>query len=191
MVRDYVCFDGSDQAFNTFLSDFQAESDRAAAVLGPAFLDDLLKALITAVAVDAKYVEERLLESSRPLGSFSARIDAAFAFGMISARDHSDLDAIRKIRNQFAHLSTPLSFDDPPIRDRCNQFRCVEERFTALPSFAKEYSRASRKLFDLAVALLAHWLSRRARDTTRFAAAPKSPMLPPVDRSHSPTEGNT
>src|SRR5688500_18309508 len=105
MVRNYVEFDGSETAFSQFLDLFQNESDRAAGVLGPAFLDELLKELLLAIVVDANLADTELLSSSRPLGSFAARIDAVYSFGLISARDRRDLHSIRKVRNQFAHFS--------------------------------------------------------------------------------------
>lgn len=46
---------------------------------------------------------ERLFEGYGPLGSFSAKIDLAFALGFISKDDRQRLHAVRSIRNEFAH----------------------------------------------------------------------------------------
>jgi hypothetical protein len=43
-----------------------------------------------------------LLESSKPLGTFSARIDAAHAFGLIGDDDAADIHVVRRVRNEFA-----------------------------------------------------------------------------------------
>ncbi len=176
MVRKYVAFDETDEAFDRFLSDFQGETDRAAAVLGAAFIDDLLEALLCAIAVDEDVMRGDLLGMSHPLSTLSARIDAAFCFALVTQAERRDMHFVRKIRNAFAHLATPLSFDDAPVRDWCREFGCNRERFQALPAFAEEYSQQPRKLFDLAVALLAHGLVRRLRSTRRVEEAQPLPM---------------
>ena len=58
------------------------ESDRAVAVLGPAYLDTLLEDLLRVSLVEGESTEH-LLAVDRPLGTFSARIDVAHALGFI------------------------------------------------------------------------------------------------------------
>jgi hypothetical protein len=63
-----------------------------------------------------------LLEDRGPLATFSSRIDASHAFGLISDRERRDLNLIRRIRNDFAHVSMttlPMSFDTEAVRNRC------------------------------------------------------------------------
>jgi len=73
-------------------NEFQEESDRAAAVLAAAYLDNLLGKLI-AVSMILEYdeVEELLYRGGyAPLGTFSARIDIAY-LSCSSERFTSDL----------------------------------------------------------------------------------------------------
>jgi hypothetical protein len=55
------------------------------------------------------------------LGTFSSRIRACFALGLISAGEHHDLELIRKVRNSAAHFTNGnmFSFDDGRIADLC------------------------------------------------------------------------
>src|SRR4051794_30623291 len=59
-VRQIFDF-GSDDEFNKFLEEFQHESDRAAAVLAAAYLDELLKQLLERSFVSESETCRRLL----------------------------------------------------------------------------------------------------------------------------------
>ena len=96
------------------------ESDRSAAIVGGAFLDDLLGEMLKAHFIDDKKLQEALLLENRPLGAFSARIDIAFALGLIPRSIHTDLHRIRQIRNAFAHDRELTDFaSDASMRDQC------------------------------------------------------------------------
>jgi hypothetical protein len=66
-------------------------------------------------------VEEEFLPHSRPLGSFSVRIDMAYILGLIGPQARRDLHLIRKIRNDFGHNIDPVTFDHEPIANRCRE----------------------------------------------------------------------
>lgn len=54
----------------------------------------------------------KLFDGMGPLSPFSAKIDVAFALGLITTAEKQILHAIRIIRNEFAHSDDPtLSFD--------------------------------------------------------------------------------
>ncbi len=55
--------------FQGFLNEFQNESDRSAAIIGAAFLDEHLKQLLTNCFVDDDKEVTLLLSSESPLGS--------------------------------------------------------------------------------------------------------------------------
>lgn len=100
------------------VKEWYGESDRAAAVLGAAFLDDQLALLLRATIRGGSSTESRLLERDRPLSSFSARIETAYGFGLISKQARDDLHLIRKIRNRFAHRVTDFDFESAGLKDR-------------------------------------------------------------------------
>jgi DNA-binding MltR family transcriptional regulator len=94
------------------------ETDRGCALMAAAYLDEQLGALLRAVFVDSKIADE-LLEQSKPLGTFSSRIDAVFLLGLLSPAQRRDLHLIRKIRNDFGHKPDPITFEYPAIANRC------------------------------------------------------------------------
>lgn len=102
-----------------FRISLNAETDRGCALMAAAYLDDQLAELLKSFFVDDPNIAKRLLEQAQPLGTFSARIDATYALGLISQEEHKGLHLIRKIRNEFGHVAKPLSFTDQAIAERC------------------------------------------------------------------------
>jgi DNA-binding MltR family transcriptional regulator len=60
------------------------------------------------------------------LANFSARILLCYALGIIDKRQRQDLDAIRNIRNVFAHRVKNLSFDHTLIAKECRTLKSAE-----------------------------------------------------------------
>lgn len=106
--------------FRTTLSN---ESDRGAALMSAAFLDEKLKRVLLATFVDDGRSARSALEFNGPLGTFSSRIELAYLVGLVPANVRADLHLIRKIRNEFAHIAGPLDFNAEKIAPRCNQLR--------------------------------------------------------------------
>jgi len=101
-----------------FFDELHRESDRAAAVLGAAYLDECLRELITSFLIDNEKEVDQLLK--RSLLTFGSRIRASYCMGLISEDEHHDLQTIRDIRIGFAHDLHGLSFSTPWIIDLCN-----------------------------------------------------------------------
>lgn len=97
------------------------ETDRGCALIVGAYLDSELAKLLEANFVEDSGVLKQLASANGPIGSFASRIDLSFAMGLIAKQDYRDLHLIRKIRNEFAHAPSPLSFDDKPISQRCHE----------------------------------------------------------------------
>jgi len=111
-----------DRAFR-FRHSLSPETDRGCALMAAAHLDDRLLTLLRGYFTNDAQLSNELLDQSRPLGSFSARIDMACALGLISAGTRKELHIVRKIRNEFGHKSEPLLFTSPGISDRCRALR--------------------------------------------------------------------
>jgi mannitol operon repressor len=123
------------------------ESDRAAALLAAGYLDHLLGELLAAHMVVAQsQVEEMLYKNGNgPLGTFSARIDLGYCLGLLSGDEYKDLNLVRKIRNDFAHKLTGLSFATPNIASRCRELK--GSQVDGQPSSAREqFTKASIRL---------------------------------------------
>ncbi|MFC1661087.1 MltR family transcriptional regulator [Gemmatimonadota bacterium] len=170
-----------DDDFHHFLDEFQAESDRAAAVLGAAYLDDLVKELLYASFVGDDRTKGQLLNTDQPLGSFGARVAAAYSVGLLTESEFTDLRVIKGIRNDFAHQRHGLSFETQSIRDRIGNLTTVPERMSAEAALEEAYESASpRELFDLGVTLLAYYLTRRTKNAVEFEK-PDPPLWPKYD----------
>jgi mannitol operon repressor len=122
--------------FQGFLEEFQNESDRSAAIIGAAFLDEHLKQLLTNFFVDDPKEVAHLLSSESPLGSFGARIRAAYCLGLVSREYFQSLKLIKDVRNAFAHQLHGLTFDDKEIAAACRKLQAlqpIKSRFTQTP----------------------------------------------------------
>ncbi|MEO5958839.1 MAG: MltR family transcriptional regulator, partial [Opitutaceae bacterium] len=101
------------------------ESDRSAAILAAALLDDQLDGLVRAYLLQRKETEP-LFRGDGPLASFAIRNRFAFGLGLIPRDIFHDIDKVRQIRNQFAHKIEGLAFDRPPICDIAKQLKGVQ-----------------------------------------------------------------
>jgi DNA-binding MltR family transcriptional regulator len=155
-------------AIKEFLEEFQGETDRAAAVLGAAYLDSRLEVLLREKFVALPDFVEQLFHGQGALSSFSARISICYAIGLISRQAAEDLHIIRKIRNDFAHKPHGLSFETPTIADRVSNIRIVKSfRLEGQPFSFDDTS--IRYIFNVAVAtLLINGIEYRIEHTPKF-----------------------
>ncbi|MEH0166709.1 MltR family transcriptional regulator [Roseateles microcysteis] len=149
-------------AFRRALSD---ESDRGCALFAAAYLDTALEGLFRASILEGKKTDEELFEGSAPLATFSARIKLAYYLGIVSAEVRADLETIRKIRNDFAHDATILSFESQSIADRCRHLGFSYQDAAARP-------RAHFTAAASGLVAIVHGLAHKA----------KRPRLKPDDR---------
>lgn len=103
--------------------ELQAETDRGAALVGAAMVDDRLSRLLHRHFLDTPEAEFMLEGPMAPLGTFSARTYAAFCLGLITRVEFEECRTIRKIRNEFAHALHGLKFTDQRIYDLCNNLK--------------------------------------------------------------------
>ena len=108
-----------------FIQDLQQETDRGVALVGAAFLDDAVRALIRAALIKESETADRLFEYPRPLATFDARIDVAYCMGLIGKAMYQDLGLIRDIRNRFAHQHHPASFEEIELPQLCEQLQAA------------------------------------------------------------------
>jgi hypothetical protein len=108
--------------------EFARESDRAAGIVVAAMIDEALKDLLSKYLIPATKRDRDLVIGQRaPLGTFSARIDAAHQLGLISPFLARDLHIIREIRNTFAHEAAESTFQTPSVRDRIAALQQVSD----------------------------------------------------------------
>ncbi len=129
--------------FNKFLAELKKESDRGAALISVAMLDNLLERTILAFLVDTPEKDRLLSGFNAPLGTFSSRVLAAFSLGLISEREYRECNRLGKIRNEFAH-NVQRSFDDQKVKDICATLTFSLRRTRNEPENAKgQYTTAA------------------------------------------------
>jgi len=117
-----------------FIRQLSDESPRGAVLVSGAELDRLLKECLISLLDKSEGAKKLFNGATAPLGTFSARIDAANALEIITDTECADLHIIRKIRNDFAH-QLDVNFDTESVRDRCKNFDSALEANSASQNF--------------------------------------------------------
>lgn len=99
------------------------EKGRGAVLVGVARVDTALESLLKA-AMAPPSTRETLLHPDRPLGSFGARIALAQRLGLIDPSAERALNALRRVRNAFAHSTSEVSLHDPSHQQRLAESYC-------------------------------------------------------------------
>ncbi|MCX5956240.1 MAG: hypothetical protein NTW51_07475 [Cyanobacteria bacterium] len=97
------------------------ERGRGAVLVGAARVDAALERLLQAVLLPAPGSTDPFFQPDRPLGSFGARITLAARLGLIELPVEQALQALRRVRNAFAHSTTTATLTDPGHADRLFQ----------------------------------------------------------------------
>ncbi len=103
------------------------ENERGQVLIATAFLDKAIKECL-----HVKFKKEGagdlykslVLNCAAPLSSFWSKIHFCRAFGLISKEDHKALDAVREIRNEFAHANFCVKFSNTLLVE---QLKVLEE----------------------------------------------------------------
>jgi len=109
--------DGLNSVFETL----HEHDDRGMVLTLAAFAEDTLGLLLLAFMREEKQAKELVEGFNAPLGTFSARIKAALALGLMLKDSYDALEILRKIRNAFAHDWEGVSLDRQDIEARVMQ----------------------------------------------------------------------
>lgn len=105
-----------------FTAELRGESDRAAALVVGAALEQMFANIIKnrlRVGMDDKDLNVLFYDRNAPLGTFSSRILMAYALGLISEEERDHAECVRRIRNAFAHTVVPIGFEEPLVAKEC------------------------------------------------------------------------
>ena len=108
-------------------------SDRATAILAAAYFEDKLGdaimrrfAQLSSAFADQVELRNRVFKNVDPIRNFSAKIEIGFAIGLYNDGIRKKLRKVGEIRNEFAHTSKPVEFDDAEIASKCCQLEtCI------------------------------------------------------------------
>ena len=87
----------------------------------------LFGSLTTAMPNLSGGVQSKLFEGYGALATLSAKIDLAYAMGLINQDLRRDLHVIREIRNAFAHTNALIHFNNEIIVKKLKKFSDFEE----------------------------------------------------------------
>jgi hypothetical protein len=123
--------DLKDFDFPALQAHIKDESDRAAVIVLAAMLEDKLEvALRKRIAANVgEAATDKLFAYNGPMGTFSARIEIARAFGVIERETCNQLHTLRAMRNACAHSQKPISFAVKELGDALNLFVTGNDSF--------------------------------------------------------------
>lgn len=94
------------------------ERGRGAVLVGVSRVDAALEHLLQAMMQPPAREVDNLFQPDRPLGSLGAKVMLASRLGLIDAEVERSLNALRKLRNSFAHSAGSASLSDPSHSSR-------------------------------------------------------------------------
>jgi hypothetical protein len=100
-----------------FLEEVKSQTDRGAAIVASAVVENLIEVVILErlIELPGERKDALFYRMGAPLSSFSAKVEMAFALGIIANELRLTLHLIRDLRNKFAHRVEALTFDHQDI----------------------------------------------------------------------------
>ncbi len=145
------------------MEEINEQTDRGAAVIAAAALDELLNVCIQNRLIEmSRERYDALFGADRPLGSFSAKIEMGAALGFYSVAGYKTLHAIRDIRNKFAHRIEPMTFDHEDV------IKIIDK------SWQETFGTSRRQRFISAFSIMALLLSAVQFDDIRIQSLGES-----------------
>jgi len=92
------------------IREMDAGSDRSSALVAAAFVEQNLEIALQCRLKRDDAINKEMFRVSGPLGTFSGKIHMGFMIGLYEKAAWSELDLIRKIRNEFAHKLDCVDF---------------------------------------------------------------------------------
>ncbi|WP_164093432.1 hypothetical protein [Stenotrophomonas maltophilia] len=96
------------------------ESDRGIALIIAAHIEECLRRILESVLVDSPETKSLFEGPYAPFGSLSGKTQAAFVMGLLTRSERDRIDAVRRVRNVFAHQAS-ASFEHPDIIKICRK----------------------------------------------------------------------
>jgi mannitol operon repressor len=110
--------------FDAFVAEFKEETDRGAALVGAALVDNLLEELLRSHFLNVPATDKLLdVRANGAISGFSARIKLCYVLGLVTEVEYKECEIIREVRNRFAHRLHGLKFSDQEIADRCKTLK--------------------------------------------------------------------
>ena len=127
------------------LAEFCVEADtRTATILLVSFLEDAIKKVFVEYwKVKTRQAEDRYFGGNGPLSTFSQRALVAKGMSWITAEQSTELDVVRKIRNNFAHDHRIHSLTEIKMSSLIARLDNREQTWCQLAGYKKAHDLAS------------------------------------------------
>lgn len=114
-------------SFESIIKELRKESPRGSVVLAVSWIDEHLTLLIKSFLVAPIGAKDELIDVGKPMGNFGVKIHLAYRLGLIREKTFRSLEIFRRLRNDFAHLSSSITFETDSVRSRVHEvFRLNE-----------------------------------------------------------------
>lgn len=110
-------------------SELLKESDRGCVVLAFAWMDEYLTLNLQNFLLPSEQKNlktDELLGAGKALGDAGTKIDLSRRLGLLRKRTQKSLHIFRKLRNDFAHISSKINFQTEIVRNRINSLMEIE-----------------------------------------------------------------
>ncbi|HEV3492587.1 MAG TPA: hypothetical protein VG224_18385 [Reyranella sp.] len=106
-------------------TEFYGTSTRAVCILQGTLLENCLEVAIKSVLRPDlnSTLSKAIFGFDSPAGTFSAKINLAYALSLFGPATYRDFGLIRLIRNEFAHARKPATFADEPLAEVCRHLQ--------------------------------------------------------------------
>jgi hypothetical protein len=121
------------QRFGEVWRTLKKESVRGSVIIAAAEIEDQLEELLKNRLLLCCEDSDQLFDGSNaPIGTMSSKIELAFRTGCINVKLRKSLHILRKLRNDFAHLSQEIGFDTQSVKDRTTNLLKLNSDFVEL-----------------------------------------------------------
>lgn len=148
-----------------WLKEIEDETDRGAAVLVMAFVEEQLDIILKQAFAENKQTQKQALPHS-----FAAKMGLARALGIISAFVYDELKKLSEIRNKFAHQLHGRKFHTPEIANLCKQLLTPHHRLLKADTH--------RERFLVTALFIARYIQLRCKCIVRPEAPVRFHLLP-------------
>ena len=158
--------------FLPYMELLNKESHRGAVLISTGFLEQQLKDILLAFMLNSAQSEDLVGGHNAPLGTFSSRISACYALGLITEDEQHDLTLLRRIRNDFAH-DIHTSFETRSVVDRCKLLKGKAHDYDS-PTLGEVRVDAAGQCTSAAVGLIlslvnrAHYVAQQRRSPSTW-----------------------
>jgi hypothetical protein len=172
---------------NKVLDEMQNESDRSAAILLGAELDDTLGQILEKHLLPPRDKKDRGAIGK----TFYVRIELTSRLGLVHPLFHRELHLIKDVRNEFAHKKLGITFDNMKVQAITSKLAfprafdlVIHALATAQPEMASLTNQNSRDRFILSGAILLHRLNSVLEQVSQVEISPLAWINPKMTTVH-------